>query len=346
MASVKGKRILMLTDGNIDNASGQNQGYSIHSFFRNTRVTVSVTFPELPQKPLHSFAKYFTFPVLKRCYNLKMVCAILFCRFDIVFIQRVFIKEYLLKLLNKRSISVIYDFDDAIYINAKRPENRLQTITMIRNATKVIISTDYLSAFCLDNGKVAELINSPVETERIKPSVKSSEHIVTVGWIGSPWTSGFLDIVEKPLQRLAQKYNFRFLTIGARQDYTISGVVHVAEPWRYEEENENIGSMDMGIMPLPDTDYAQMKGGYKLMLYMSAGIPCVASPVGINQSIVKPGENGFLASNEEEWYEKLEILLNNAELRVKLGSSGRQNAIELYSREVCFNKLLNIIQEL
>jgi len=97
---------------------------------------------------------------------------------------------------------------------------------------------------------------------------------------------------------------------------------------------------------LPDTDWTRMKGGYKLLQYMSAGIPCVASPVGINQSIVKPGENGFLASSEEEWYLTLEKLITDRELRIRLGSNGRRDAIELYSREVCFDKLLKIIQEL
>ena len=79
---------------------------------------------------------------------------------------------------------------------------------------------------------------------------------------------------------------------------------------------------------------------------MSAGIACVASPVGINQMIIEPGENGFLASNEEEWYEKLELLIKDSAFRTQLGATGRQNAIELYSREVCFKKLLKIIQEL
>ena len=77
---------------------------------------------------------------------------------------------------------------------------------------------------------------------------------------------------------------------------------------------------------------------------MSAGIPCVASPVGINQSIVKPGENGFLAATEDEWYLTLAKLLIDRELRIKLGANGRRDAIELYSREVCFEKLSTLIK--
>jgi glycosyltransferase involved in cell wall biosynthesis len=118
----------------------------------------------------------------------------------------------------------------------------------------------------------------------------------------------------------------------------------MAKEWVFEAENENIGQMDIGLMPLPDNDWTRMKGGYKLLQYMAAGIPCVASPVGINQSIIKPGENGFLASNDEEWYLVLERLITDPELRIKLGVNGRKDAVELYSREVCFEKLLTMIK--
>lgn len=337
--------MLMLTDGNIDNASARIRAIQYIPYFEKQGYQITLI-PRVPKKPTHLFDKYFIFPILKRLFNVRMVLALLFVNWKFVFIQRVFVTELLLKKLNAKSIPIIYDFDDAVYINSKNPESKEKTETMIRSASKVIISTDYLQAFCVQNGKTAEVINTPVETDRIRPTVKSSNHIFTIGWIGSPWTSGFLEIVEKPLQRLAKKYTFCFLTIGAKQDYTIEGINHVARPWSYENENKDLGNMDIGIMPLPNTDYAGMKGGYKLILYMAAGIACVASPVGINQMIIEPGENGFLASNEEEWYEKLELLIKDSVFRSHLGATGRQNAIELYSREVCFNKLLNIIHGL
>jgi len=104
--------------------------------------------------------------------------------------------------------------------------------------------------------------------------------------------------------------------------------------------------MDIGLMPLPDTDWTRMKGGYKLLQYMSAGIPCVASPVGINQSIVKIGQSGFLASTTEEWYLTLEKLICDPELRIRLGANGRRDAIELYRREVCFETLFTTIKSI
>jgi len=341
----KKKGMLMLTDGNSDNASTRIRALQYIPFFEAHGYSVT-HIPRVPQRPSNLVSKYTVFPVLKRWYSLKIVLAILFGKWELVFIQRIFISEYLLKSLNKHSISIVYDFDDAIYINPKRPENREKTANMVRYANKVFVSTEYLDEFCLGYGQIPVIIPSPVETDRIRPFEKQKDQILTIGWIGSQWTSSFLELIEKPLQRLAGKYTFRFLTVGARSDYKILGINHIAKPWVFEDENENIGLMDIGLMPLPDTDWTRMKGGYKLLQYMSAGIPCVASPVGINQSIVKPGENGFLASTEVEWYMTLEKLICDRELRTKLGANGRRDAIELYSREVCFETLFSTIKSM
>lgn len=41
--------------------------------------------------------------------------------------------------------------------------------------------------------------------------------------------------------------------------------------------------------------------GYKLVQYMAASRPVVASPVGVNCDVVKEGVNGFFAITEEGW---------------------------------------------
>jgi glycosyltransferase involved in cell wall biosynthesis len=345
MTIQKRKEILMLTDGNCDNASARIRAFQYIPFFESAGYQVT-PIARVPLRPANLISKYTAFPVLKRWYFVRVVLAILFRKWDVVFIQRIFISKGLLKVLNKRSIPIIYDIEDAIYINSKRKANRQKTAEMVRYASRVIVSTNYLVDFCLEYGQKPEIIPSPVETDRIRPSVGTQDPVLTIGWIGSPWTSGFLEVIDRPLKRLAEKYTFRFLTVGAKSDYKIGGVNHITKPWVFEDENENISQMDIGVMPLPDNDWTRMKGGYKLLQYMSAAIPCVASPVGVNQSIVKHGVNGFLASGEDDWYKELEKLINDPLLRRRLGENGRKDAVELYSREVCFEKLLTVIHSM
>jgi glycosyltransferase involved in cell wall biosynthesis len=337
------KRMLLLTDGNIDNASARIRAIQYIPYLHQNNIEVSLI-PRIPEKSSKIIWRFCFFPLLKRWYYIKRSYAISFQRWDIVFIQRIFIEEKHLKLLRNRNTVIFYDFDDAIYINQRKPQNKAKTATMIKNSDEVIVSTEYLKEFCFENHQDPVIIPSPVETDRITPSVKSVDHIPTIGWIGSAWTTGFLGIIESPLKRLAKSHSFRFLTIGSKSDYHIDGINHISKPWSFNEENEGIGEMDIGIMPLSDTDFARSKGGYKLIQYMSGGIPCIASPVGINTSMIRPGVNGYLASTENEWVESLEKLLDDPSLRSQLGSNGRKDAIELYSREVCFEKLMSILR--
>ncbi len=55
--------------------------------------------------------------------------------------------------------------------------------------------------------------------------------------------------------------------------------------------------LDIGIMPLPNAPWERGKCGYKLIQYMSCGMPVVASAVGVNADIVRAGENGELANS-------------------------------------------------
>ena len=54
-------------------------------------------------------------------------------------------------------------------------------------------------------------------------------------------------------------------------------------------------------MPLQDTPWQRAKCGVKLLEYMAAGLPAVASPVGINAEILQRSGAGCAASTPDEW---------------------------------------------
>ena len=89
--------------------------------------------------------------------------------------------------------------------------------------------------------------------------------------------------------------------------------------------------MDIGIMPLPDEPWARGKSGYKLVQYMACGLPLVASPVGVNSSIVEDGVSGFLAADIAAWRTALDRLIADPALRAAMGWAGRARAVENYS---------------
>ncbi len=84
-------------------------------------------------------------------------------------------------------------------------------------------------------------------------------------------------------------------------------------------------------MPLPDDEWARGKCGLKGLQYMALGIPTIMSPVGVNSDIIRDGENGFLAASTEDWVAKVSRLVDDAELRLRVGAAARNTVVDKYS---------------
>ncbi len=98
-------------------------------------------------------------------------------------------------------------------------------------------------------------------------------------------------------------------------------------------------------MPLDDSDYSKGKCAFKLLQYMAAGLPCVASPVGANIEVVHDNESGFLASSEQEWIEKLSILIEDQQKRQSMGEKGKAISLSEYNQEDIANRYADFIIE-
>ncbi|HEV2773129.1 MAG TPA: glycosyltransferase, partial [Thermoleophilaceae bacterium] len=80
---------------------------------------------------------------------------------------------------------------------------------------------------------------------------------------------------------------------------------------------------EVGLMPLPDTPYTRAKAGFKLLQYMAAAAPVLASPVGVNTELVERSGAGYLATEPAEWEQHLRRLAADPALRCDLGARGR-----------------------
>ncbi len=114
--------------------------------------------------------------------------------------------------------------------------------------------------------------------------------------------------------------------------------------WSEQSEVGSVQMMDIGIMPLPDEPWARGKSGYKLVQYMACGLPVVASPVGVNSTIVEHGEHGFLAGDQAEWLQALERLLGDDELRARMGVAGRDRIVRDYSLQSQAPRFIEVLK--
>jgi hypothetical protein len=149
------------------------------------------------------------------------------------------------------------------------------------------------------------------------------------------------------LVELARERQLRIRIVGAgalaeRERFPEIDLVE----WQEKREVADVQAMDIGIMPLPDQEWARGKSGYKLIQYMACGLPVVASPVGVNSDIVRNGINGYLAGSPDEWREALTRLIDDPDHRMRLGAAGRARAVRDYSLATHAPRFVDLLQAL
>lgn len=275
-------------------------------------------------------------------------------RFDLVWIEKElfpWLPAWIEMILSRVGVPYIVDYDDAIFHRYDmNPHGVVRTLLgnkisrVMRYASAVIVGNEYLANYAIRSGaKRVGSIPTVIDLERynIKDCTDTGEF--KVGWIGSPVTAKYLDLVKSAIIQLYKQGNASLSLIGSGHLELDEVPINVI-PWSAETEVADIQNFDVGIMPLPDSPWERGKCGYKLIQYMACGKPVVASTVSANTEIVKHGVNGFLAESAEEWLEALTVLRDNPDLRKKMGTAGRKMVEKKYCIQVTAPKLLSIFQ--
>ena len=114
--------------------------------------------------------------------------------------------------------------------------------------------------------------------------------------------------------------------------------------WSPDTEADVLRRFDVGIMPLPDTDWTRGKCAFKMLQYMACGVPAVVSPVGMSAQVLDMADVGLAASSEDEWVEALLTLHRDRDLAQTLGRAGRALAEKSFSVPVISRQLAAIMR--
>lgn len=243
------------------------------------------------------------------------------------------------KLLFPRLIQTIIDYDDAVYLNYQ--DHRLKQYGRIqkfkryaREAGCITAGSESIINTMHDWGcKRIRKVPSTVSVGRYPLHCHSAiRGYIIIGWIGTPKTVHFLELLKRVLQILSEYRPIRVHIVGAK--WECPGVDVRCFAWSGESEANLVGEFDVGVMPLNDGVWEAAKCGYKLIQYMAAGVVPVGSRVGENRYLIQEGITGYLASTEDEWIQTLLLLASNAELRSVIGSQAREYALRKYDTEV------------
>jgi glycosyltransferase involved in cell wall biosynthesis len=271
-------------------------------------------------------------------------------RYDLVIIHREafpFFSPLVEKLILNVQAKVIYSFDDAVYVGHDRSTMRYPLLyrfkygsgvdDVMERASLVIAGSPLLAEYATKHTRNVAVMPTVVDLARYPFTLPraTEDGVVTVGWYGSNSTSPYLTPIVPALQRLADTHpgKIRFRFYGDHR-LNLPLPSFQAFPFRLRTEIQDLQSMDIGLMPLPDTPWTRAKCAFKAIQYMALGIPAVVSPLGASKDLVDHGRNGLHAGNEEEWFDALHRLVLDLALRRRLAMAGRKTIAERYSLDV------------
>lgn len=278
-------------------------------------------------------------------------------RYDIVFVQReAFMtgSTYFEKKLKASGAKLVYDFDDAIWMLDTSDANKRfewlkdpnKTSRIIAMADMVFAGNAYLADYAGRFSNNVKIIPTTIDTDEYVRMTVPGDETVCIGWSGSITTIKHFEYAVPFLKRIRQKYGdkVKIKVIGdaayMNEELGIQGL-----GWSKQDEIKELSSFDIGIMPLPDDEWAKGKCGLKGLQYMALEVPTIMSPVGVNSEIIEDGKNGFLATTEDEWVEKLSQLIESKEQRVAMGKAARATVLEKYSVYAQRNNYLRFLRE-
>ncbi|MGD0965955.1 MAG: glycosyltransferase family 4 protein [Candidatus Acidiferrales bacterium] len=320
--------------------------------FATPRLFRAVQAEEFPAQILYS-----PFCVIRRAVDLMKLSG-----YDLVVIHREafpFGSPIAENIVLRHHPRVIFSFDDAIHIGHREAgKTKYPGIyrfkygpgvnEILRGCAHVIAGNRILAEHASQFNSHVTVIPTVVDTKKypFKPP-RSENDVLTIGWVGSRSTSPYLLEIEPALRRLSEEHpwKIRFRLYGHPQR-RLNLVNCESLPFSLETEIEDISSLDIGIMPMPDNAWTRAKCAFKAIQYMALGIPTVTSPVGMAQEVVRPNSSGFWARTPNDWFDALNRLVCDAMLRRQFAEEGRKLVEAHYSVQTWAPRYTSLLAEI
>jgi glycosyltransferase involved in cell wall biosynthesis len=268
--------------------------------------------------------------------------------YDCVFLHKKALNYLNAIWLKKYSRKIIYDYDDAVMYDAERPEKlslkRQNAFRRVAELSDMIIAgCPYLAEQAKKFNKNVHVLPTALDTKIFdkKYSIQKDDKIRLV-WIGSKSTVRYLEEIRPALEEIGLRYKNVVLRIICDTFIDLKNMPVEKNKWSLDTQVTDLLSSDIGLAPLTDNKFTRGKCGFKILQYAAAGLPVITSPVGVNSEYVKDNISGFHAKNISEWVEKLSVLIEDSELRKRMGKVAKQD-VEKYDTDVIGKKLAELI---
>jgi glycosyltransferase involved in cell wall biosynthesis len=245
---------------------------------------------------------------------------------------------------------VIYDIDDAVMYDDLRSGRdsriRLRRFAGSVAASRLVIAgNDYLAEHARRYGHNVRVLPTGLDIREYRtPERTENDGKVRLVWIGGRSTLKYLGEIRPALEELGRRFQKVILRVICDTFFDLEAIPVEKRPWSRQTEAADLISSDIGLAPLPDNAFTRGKCGFKILQYQAAGLPVVASPVGVNGQYVQDSVTGFLARDRAQWIDRLGMLIEDPGLRTALGRSGQQH-VEGFDVRVIGEHLSRLVME-
>ncbi len=263
------------------------------------------------------FKSFVRLPLLVQQYN-----------YDLIWQNRLVLPHHFF-FENKFSKPLVFDFDDAIWLN----EGERQVKAAINRAIMVFAGNQYLAEYGSKLNKNIKIIPTTIDTKNIFP-LNIEKKSFNIGWIGSESNFKYLDLIKPViLNFLSKNTESNFIVVSSKMpaQFSFDNNRIIFKQWNANNENQLINEFSVGLMPLEDNAWTRGKCSYKMLQYMACGIPVIVSPVGMNNQLLNAGNIGYSAQTAVQWMEALTAIKNNSEDAAEKGENGRRLVEKEYS---------------
>ncbi len=268
-------------------------------------------------------------------------------RYDMAFFQRELVST-LTTLEPFATRPRILDVDDAVWLNR---QGHTGFKTILRMCDGVVCGNAFIADYARQWHDNICLLPTAVDTALFVPSpaLRTSSHRRILGWSGLGVGLTYLYEIEKALIPVLGKHKDVVLRVVSEQiprfkHLSPSRVEYI--PWSPVNEVRGVQEMTIGLMPVENTPWGLGKCSYKMLLYMSCGVPVVVSPVGMNAEILAQGNLGFGPRSLSEWTDALELLLQDPDRAATMGKAARKVVEQHYSLNLLAPSLASFVRDI
>jgi len=291
---------------------------------------------EVVHYPPGSLARH---KVLKRCVE-----------FDAVYLHKKTLNFLDALWLRRYARNVIYDFDDAVMYYDKHPErkpSRRKHTKPFERTVKlsqlVIAGNSYLAEHAKKFNPNVRILPTALDTKAYSLEIKPQDDgKIRLVWIGSRSTLKYLAEIKPALEEIGARFSNVVLRIICDDFFDLENMQVEKRQWSLDSQATDLAASDIALAPLPDNRFTRGKCGFKVLQYAAAGLPAVASPVGVNSEYVLDGVTGYHASQINEWVDRISELIGNIELRRKLADAAKRD-VGRFDSEVIGERLSGLI---